>query len=113
MSYGQKILFVCSQNRLRSLTAEHLYRGFLDYEVKSVGTSKKARIPVREGHIGWADLIVVMEKKHLRLLRENFGELLNGKKIVCLNIPDIYQFMEPALIDELKARLGEHIDVPD
>lgn len=113
MSQAQKLLFICSQNRLRSLTAEHMLRGVLDYAVKSAGTSPKARIRVTEGHIGWADLIVVMEKKHVRLLRENFGEALGGKKIICLNIPDIYQYMDPVLIGELKSRLSPHIEVPE
>jgi predicted protein tyrosine phosphatase len=113
MCQAQKLLFVCSQNRLRSLTAEHIYRGVLDYAVKSAGTSPKARIRVNEGHIGWADLIFVMEKKHWRILKENFGEALAGKRVICLNLPDIYRYMEPALIDELKTRLRPHIDVPE
>ena len=57
MNPAQKVLFVCNQNRLRSLTAEHMYRGFLDYMAKSAGTSPKARIRVNKGHIGWADII--------------------------------------------------------
>lgn len=112
MSQAQKLLFVCSQNRLRSLTAEHMYRGFLDYSVKSAGTSPRARVRVNEGHIGWADLIFIMEKKHGRIMKENFDEALRGKRIICLHIPDIYRYMEPALIEELKARLGEYIEVP-
>jgi predicted protein tyrosine phosphatase len=113
MSQAQKLLFVCSQNRLRSLTAEHMLRGFLDYAVKSAGTSPKARVRVNEGHIGWADLIIAMEKKHVRLLKENFTEALHGKRIICLNIPDIYRYMDPALIDELKARLSPYIEMPE
>jgi len=46
------------------------------------------------------------------LSRDN-GGLLSGKKIICLNIPDIYRYMEPALIDELKAALSEHVQVPE
>jgi predicted protein tyrosine phosphatase len=113
MSQAQKLLFVCSQNKLRSLTAEHMYQGFLDYAVKSVGTSPQARIRVNEGHIGWADIIFAMEKKHVRLLNERFGEALAGKRIICLHIQDIYRYMEPALIDELKAKLSEYVEVPE
>jgi predicted protein tyrosine phosphatase len=113
MNQPQKLLFVCSQNRLRSLTAEHMYRGFLDYTVKSAGTSPGARIRVNEGHIGWADIIFVMEKKHSRLLAEKFGDALAGKRVVCLRIPDIYRYMEPALIDELKASLSQYVEVPE
>ena len=112
-SYAQKLLFVCSRNRCRSLTAEHLYRGFPDYAVKSAGTSPQARIRVTEGQIGWADIIFVMEKKHGQILRERFGEALQGKQLICLHLPDEYQYMEPALVEELKLRLGEYIEVPE
>ena len=113
MSQAKKLLFICSQNRLRSLTAEHMYQGFPNYMVKSAGTSPKARIRVNEGHIGWADIIFVMEKKHTRLLAEKFGEALQGKRVVCLRIPDLYRYMEPALIDELKSRLSQYVEVPE
>src|SRR5687767_13411069 len=49
----QKLLFVCSQNKLRSLTAEKLFEGFPAYQVRSVGTQPDARIAITEGHIGW------------------------------------------------------------
>ena len=90
-----------------------MYQGFLYYAVKSAGTSPGARIRVNEGHIGWADIIFVMEKKHVRILRERFGEVLEGKRIICLHISDIYQHMEPALIEELKAKLSEYVEVPE
>ena len=108
-----KLLFVCSQNRLRSLTAEIMYQGFAGYAVKSAGTEPGARIRVNEGHLGWADIIFVMEKKHGRILREKFRKALEGKPVICLRIPDIYRYMEPALIDELKSALSGHVEVPE
>lgn len=113
MSQPEKLLFVCSQNRLRSLTAEIMYDGFPGYEARSAGTEPGARIRVNQGHIGWADTIFVMEKKHGRILREKFGEALDGKTVICLHIEDIYRYMEPALIDELKAALSGHVEVPE
>ena len=83
-----------------------MYQGFPGYAVKSAGTEPGARIRVNQGHIGWADIIFVMEKKHGRILQEMFGVALNGKKIICLRIPDDYQYMKPALIDEWKASLS-------
>lgn len=62
-----------------------------------------------EGHIGWADIIFVMEKKHLRRIRAKFGELLNEKKIVNLDIADDYQFMDEELIEILQNRVSEII----
>jgi hypothetical protein len=53
----RKLLFACSRNRMRSLTAEKLFDGFPLYQVRSVGTQPDARIVVTEGHpltpCGW------------------------------------------------------------
>jgi len=108
-----KLLFVCSRNRLRSLTAEHLFEGFSLYQVRSAGTQPEARIVVTTGHIGWADLIFCMEKSHAQRLRQKFGEAMNGKRVIVLNIPDEFEYMEPALVDELLGCLGPYIEVPD
>jgi len=113
MNQPQKLLFICSQNRLRSLTAEAMYRGFPGYEVRSAGTKPSARIRVNQAHIGWADMIFVMEKKHGRRLRRKFGETLDQKPVICLHIEDIYRYMEPALIDGLKAASSGYEEVPD
>ncbi len=107
-----KLLFICSKNRWRSLTAEKVFQGINGYEVKSAGTEEKARIKVTGGHIGWADLIFVMEKKHVRRLQEKFRDSLDNKKIVCLNIPDDYQFMDRELIEILISTVSEYIELP-
>jgi predicted protein tyrosine phosphatase/ubiquinone/menaquinone biosynthesis C-methylase UbiE len=107
-----KILFVCSQNKWRSLTAEKMLENS-NYAVKSAGTEKGARIRVTEGHIGWADLIFVMEKRHIDRLRSKYRESLNEKKIICLHIPDNYGYMEPELIEILTAKLSPYIEVPN
>ncbi len=62
-----------------------------------------------EGHIGWADLILVMEKKHIRRLKDKFGYCLGDKKVVCLNIPDEYQYMDGELVELLWDRVGENL----
>lgn len=106
-----KLLFVCSRNKWRSLTAEAIFDGILGYEVRSVGTEPQARIRITEGHLGWADLIFVMEKKHNRRIQEKFSWVLAGKKIICLDIPDDYQYMDEDLIEMLKSRVSEYIDL--
>ena len=89
-----------------------MLQGVPGYAVKSAGTEPRARIRVNAGHLGWADLIFVMEKKHRRILEESFPESLAGKRINCLHIEDLYQFMEPALIEELKTALSQYIELP-
>jgi predicted protein tyrosine phosphatase len=108
----QKLLFLCSQNIQRSVTAERIFDGFPGYAVRSAGTEESARVPVTQEHIEWADRIFVMETEHLEKLRDKFGEEMVGKKVVCLDIPDIYFCMEPALIEELKTKLSDYVQVP-
>ena len=112
MTTPKKLLFICSRNRWRSLTAEHMLKGHPGFSVKSAGTEPGARIRVNEGHIGWADLIFVMEKKQAQILKTKFSEALAGKEMICLQIPDDFEFMHPDLIDLLKANLTGHIDLP-
>lgn len=76
---GQKVLFVCSRNRWRSLTAEKIFDGVNGTQAHSAGTETGARIKVTAGHISWADVIFVMEKKHLRRLQEKFFEEIAEK----------------------------------
>jgi predicted protein tyrosine phosphatase len=87
--------------------------GYNGYQVRSAGTEEGARIKVTEGHIGWADLIFVMEKKHMRRLKEKFISVLHNKRVICLDIPDDYKFMDEELIDILKSRVSEYIEVPE
>ena len=107
--YPKKLLFICSQNRMRSLTAEEIFRGLPGIEVRSAGTQPGARIVVTEGHVGWADMIFAMEKDHLNKLRQRFPEALAAKQVVTLHIEDDYVFMQPELIDELKAKVGQFV----
>jgi len=109
----QKLLFVCSRNRLRSLTAEKLLEGVPGYQVRSAGTQPDARIVITEGHIGWADLIFVMEKSHLSRMRRKYPEALQGKRVITLLIPDDYEFMQPELLDELRGKLGPYLTLPE
>jgi predicted protein tyrosine phosphatase len=113
MTHPKKLLFVCSQNQWRSPTAEKIFDGVSGYSAKSAGTEKGARIKVTEGLIGWADLIFVMERRHAERLRNNFGPSLAHKKIICLDIPDDLTYMHPELIELLKDRLSEHVELPD
>jgi predicted protein tyrosine phosphatase len=52
-----------------------------------------------------------MEKKHADRLRERFPEEITGKPVITLRIPDDYRFMDPALIELLRAELGAHIEL--
>lgn len=105
-----QVLFVCSQNRLRSLTAETIFDGLNGQQVRSVGTEEGARIRVTAGHLGWADLICVMEKRHLNRLQKKFREHVSNKRVVCFYVPDDYEYMDEELINRLRGGVEPHIE---
>lgn len=104
----RQLLFICSQNRWRSLTAERLFDGHPEVVARSAGTEPGARTRVAAGHLGWADVIFVMEKKHADRLRAKFAGELRGKPLVNLRISDDYQFQDAALVELLRQRLHEY-----
>lgn len=99
------ILFVCSRNEWRSPTGEAIFRNHDLISAKSAGTSPSARIKINQKHIDWANIIFVMEKKHLQLIEQKFGNELDRQKIIVLNIPDEYQYMDEELIEELQTKV--------
>ncbi len=105
----KNILFVCSQNRLRSPTAEQVFSGRPDLEVSSAGTNNDAENPLTSELIKWADVIVVMEKMHRTKVQKRFRSSLNGKRMICLDIPDEFVFIDPALVALLEERLARHL----
>ena len=105
-----KLLFVCSRNQWRSPTAEELFRDHPHYEARSAGTEAAARVKITAGHIGWADMVVCMERRHADRIRERFAGELGDKPIIVLRIPDEFGFMDPTLIELLRSELSAHID---
>jgi predicted protein tyrosine phosphatase len=106
-----KLLFVCSRNQWRSPTAEALFKDHPHYEARSAGTENNARIKLTAGHVGWADLIFCMEKKHAARVEEKFTTELGEKPVIVLRIPDDYGFMDPALVDLLRSELAGHVEI--
>ncbi len=103
------LLFLCSQNKRRSLTAEKLFDGYEGHQARSAGTERNARIKVTPGLLGWADIIFCMEKKHVQRIKEKYPEIAADKKIVCLNIADDYSFMDADLCELLETVVPENI----
>jgi predicted protein tyrosine phosphatase len=50
-----------------------------------------------------------MERAHRAKLKSRYRAALNGTRIVCLDIPDDYQFMDPRLVELLKAKVPRHL----
>lgn len=64
-----KLLFICSRNEIRSLTAERMFDGSM-----------------------------------------RFPDALADKRVVCLRIPDDFEFMQPELVDALTSALATELE---
>ena len=105
----KRALFICTQNRLRSPTAEQIFASWPDVETDSAGLGNDANTPLSSEQIAWANIIFVMEKTHRNKLSKKFRPYLSDKRIICLDIPDDYEFMDPVLISILKLKIGKFL----
>ncbi|OXI88635.1 phosphotyrosine protein phosphatase [Burkholderia sp. AU33423] len=101
-----RALFICSRNRLRSPTAEAVFAAWPDVETDSAGLAPDADTRVSAEQLDWADVVFVMERAHKARLAAQFGAHLRHKKIVCLDIPDRYAYMQPELVTLLERKAG-------
>jgi predicted protein tyrosine phosphatase len=99
------VLFVCSLNRWRSPTAEQVFAAHPGIDCSSAGLNNGAENPLTPDLVEWAELIFVMESGHKTKLLSKFKSQLNGKRVICLGIPDNYPYMDPALVSLLKSKV--------
>jgi predicted protein tyrosine phosphatase len=99
------VLFICSQNRLRSPTAEQVFANHPGIECASAGTNNDAENPLTPELIEWAEIIFVMEKAHRNKLTAKFKRHLAKARVICLDIPDEYECMDPELVRLLRAKV--------
>ena len=94
---------------MRSPTAEEVFSNYEGIKALAAGTNTDAETPLSGDLIEWADAVLVMEKAHRNKVSKKFKELLKGKKLVVLDIPDNYERMQPELIQLLKAKVSRHV----
>lgn len=91
----KKVLCVCSAGILRSATtALVLSKDPFNYNTRSAGVENYALIPVTEVLLEWADEVVCMTRLHYTILKN-----LTNKPIICLNIPDSFEYRNNELQD--------------
>ena len=106
---SRNVLFICSQNRLRSPTAEQVFSDWPGIETSSAGLNHDAENPLTPELLQWADLVFVMERAHRSKLSARFKPYLGNARVICLQIPDEYGFMDPDLIHLLNDRDPPHL----
>lgn len=106
-----RLLFVCSQNRLRSPTAEVVFSAYPGVEAISAGTNNDAITPISADLIEWADVVFCMEKIHRNKLSSKFKAAFKTTRLVVLDIPDNYEYMDPELVRILKAKVPRYVRI--
>lgn len=104
------ILFICSKNKWRSRTAETIFKNHKDHNVKSAGTDEGSKVKLNEKHLKWAELIFVMEDKHRQIIKQRFQFENLSHKILVLDIPDDYKYMDEELISTLKVSINPYLE---
>ena len=115
MSYGiysnsyqgdyKRVLTVCSANMLRSPTMAHVLSAEpYNFNTRSAGTEPYALIPVTEDLLMWCDEVVCADTEHALYIRDKMIQYALDKSIVNLNLPDIYEYRNPKLIELIKER---------
>ncbi|WP_366555335.1 low molecular weight protein tyrosine phosphatase family protein [Aquibaculum sediminis] len=100
-----RILFVCTVNRLRSPTAEDVFRDRPGIEVISAGTDSDSQRPLTKALVASADMIFAMESHHRERIRKKFKQRPPDNRIITLNIPDEYERGDPELVTLLKEKI--------
>lgn len=103
------ILVVCGKNKRRSRTAEYIFKNDDRINIRSVGVSPNSNRKINEKDLIWANLVLVMEKKHKNKIKSTFY-FLDLPKIENLDIPDTYEFMDDELICILEDKIKYHIE---
>ena len=103
------ILFVCSENRLRSPTDEAVFSEYPNVNAISAGTNKDSETAVSGDLIEWADVILVMEKIYKKKISSAYQSLLKDKKLAVLSIQDNYEFMDEGLVRILKNKVPRYV----
>ena len=106
---NMNLLFVCSKNKLRSPTAEQVFSEYQGIEAIGCGLNSDSETNLSGDLIQWADVIFVMEKIHKSKVTQKYQRLLKNKRVICLNIPDRYQYMQPELVKILQAKVTQYL----
>lgn len=96
----KRVLIVCSAGILRSATAAHILSADpYNFNTRNVGIESYALIPLTEDLLMWADEIICMQKEHeIFVLKKMLEWHIPEKRIINLNIEDIYEYRHPELV---------------
>lgn len=105
-----RVVFVCTQNKLRSPTAEAVFSRHPGWQVASAGTEQGAETPLTRDLLEWADVAVCMQKQHRDWIRSRLRGVMPDDRLLVLGIPDDYGFMQPELVELLTRKVPGRLE---
>jgi len=95
----KKVLCVCSAGLLRSPTvAWILSNDPFNFNTRAVGSAPSfALTPIDEVFLKWADVVVFVSPENANEVESRFD--LSKKQVLTLNLPDVFQFRDPRLVE--------------
>ena len=110
---AKKVLCVCSAGLLRSPTlAWILSNDPFNYNTRAAGTATDyALIVLDEVQLQWADAVVFVDDGNYRVALYEYKELLDNMECHVLDIPDMYKFRDPRLVEAATQQLKEAFKV--
>jgi predicted protein tyrosine phosphatase len=106
---AKRVLFICRLNRYRSATAERIFCKRKDLDVRSAGTAEDALVRVNARMLDWAEVIFVMDPLQMEALRRMFPSHPALERVICLEIEDVYSFLQPQLVELLQQKVPQHL----
>jgi protein-tyrosine phosphatase len=110
MTQKPNILVVCSKNRIRSRTAEYIFKNDSRFKIRSVGLRDKSERKISDKDIQWADIILAMEDHHKNWILGLFRHL-ELPPIEVLGIEDEFEYLNKELIDLLQERINSTLRI--
>ncbi len=98
-----RILFICNQNQNRSKTAENIFKS--RFKTKSAGLYNEK--PVTAKQLSWADAVIVMDEEQRREIAKRFPKQYMQKRVLSLDIPDVFHYNQPELVNMLKSKIND------
>lgn len=75
------------------------------FKTKSAGLYNEK--PVTAKQLSWADAIIVMDEEQRREVAKRFPKQYMQKRILSLDIPDVFHYNQPELINALKSKIND------
>lgn len=99
---NMNILFICNQGMHRSRTAAELFKDKFSTRFKGIYNNH-----VTGSDLDWADKVIVMEEHQRSKIAELFPKQYLQKQILLMDIPDVYSYNQPELINLLKTKIKD------